>query len=198
MTMQTAATAARPRKFTPAFAIVAVGVVALMSAIAAVRGDFTAQALERTGLAGLFLLSAAGSVTVLVPLPVLPAIVLLGATANPLAAAAVAGVGMTAGMVPSYAAGRSAGRLLTVQKGAPGSRLRRAAGMMHGWYSRHENLAPFLVAAVPAPVLFEFSGLVAGASSVRPWNYFIATLAGRTLFALVFALSGYYGLSWLR
>jgi membrane protein DedA with SNARE-associated domain len=160
-------------------AIPVLAIICTSAAVWVFREDL--QALSTLGYVGLFLLDVAGSLTVLVPLPVLPLMTLAGASLDPWVSAAVAAAGMAVGLGPSFIAGRAGRKTLNNPPPHGFTLVRVATVRMKGWFQRHQLLAPFLVAAIPFPVLFEVSGVAAGLAQVRAANFFAATMLGTIL-----------------
>ena len=143
------------------------------------------------GYLAVFILPMIGSMTFLLPLPVIPLIFLAGGLLDPFATGLVAAAGMTVGMALSYFAAASG-------KDAVRSSIANRTGFAGRWtkkflggFERRPALTSFVISAVPSPA-FAFSGMVAGAAGVPARTYFVYTFLGRIFTTLPLALAGKY------
>ena len=146
--------------------------------------------LEEFGYVGIFLLSIAANATIIIPLPGVAFTTAMGAIFNPLGVAVAAGLGASVGELSGYLAGFSGQGV--VERAAIYNRLMT-------WMKAHQNLAYgmiLLLAFIPNP-LFDLAGMAAGALKLPLWKFLIACAIGKILKMLVFALAGYYSVSWL-
>ncbi len=149
------------------------------------------------GYLAVFILPMIGSMTFLLPLPVIPLIFLAGGLLDPVTTGLVAAAGMTVGMALSYftaAAGQDAVRSSIADRSGFTGRLARK--FLDG-FERRPALTSFLISAVPSPA-FAFSGLAAGAAGVPVRTYFFYTFLGRIVVILPLALSGKFAAETVR
>jgi membrane protein DedA with SNARE-associated domain len=132
------------------------------------------------GYAGIFLISLAGNLSILVPMPAPLAAFAGGSLFNPLAAGLVAASGAALGEMSSYAVGLS---------GMPLVKDRQIYARVKGFMERYGYSAIFILAIIPAP-LFDVAGLVAGALRMNVPRFFLVTLAGKSIKFVVIASLG--------
>ncbi len=141
------------------------------------------------GYVAVFLVPMIGSLTILLPLPVIPLIFLAGGLLDPVTTGLVAAAGMTLGMAATYfaaASGKDAVRTSIARRSGFTGRL---AQRFLGGFERRPALTSFAMSAFPGPT-FAFSGMIAGAAGV-PWRtYFLYTFLGRIVVTLPLALAG--------
>lgn len=137
--------------------------------------------LGKLGYAGVFLISLLGNATTILPAPGLAFVFLLsGVLPNPFLVAALAALGAALGETTGYLAGFAGSGIVSNTK---------FYKKIHKSIEKYGVIAVFLAASVPNP-FFDFAGIAAGALKI-PWpSFFIATLAGKFLVALVIALTG--------
>ena len=127
------------------------------------------------GYAGLFLTTLAGSATIFVPAPNLPAIAIHAHVLNPVLTALVGGLGWGLGEITGYLAGR-AGRL----------EIRNPHPTLYRYWERNQFLTVLAFAIVPNP-LFDVIGVLAGTARMRLGSFLLATLIGRITLAIIVA-----------
>ncbi|MBI4219769.1 MAG: VTT domain-containing protein [Chloroflexi bacterium] len=143
----------------------------------------------RYGYVALFIVCAAGSLTLFLPVPGLALVFAAGPHLNPALAALAASTGMTVGMLPSYVAGT---------KGIVGFRdrlagaspvIRRALVRTEKWMGKIGATTSFAVAAIPNPI-FDVAGLLAGSLRMPLWRFALGTFGGKAVQAFVVAVAG--------
>ena len=145
----------------------------------------TLSGLKLVGYPGVFLMSALGSATVLLPVPGLIFNCALATLLNPVVVGLLAGLGETVGELSGYAVGL----------GGRGMIERRSFYQTaERWMQRRGTIALFVVSAIPNPV-FDVVGIAAGATRF-PLPRFLATvLVGKIIKGLLVAYTCYYSLS---
>lgn len=176
------------RRLTILRALALTGVVVLIVVLFIFREQV--KKLEEYGYLGIFLLSIAANATIIIPLPGVAFTTAMGAIFNPFGVAVAAGLGASFGELSGYLAGFSGQGV--VERAALYSRLMT-------WMKAHQNWAYgmiLLLAFIPNP-MFDLAGMAAGALKLPLWKFLIACSIGKILKMLVFALAGYYSVSWL-
>ena len=141
------------------------------------------------GYVAVFIVPMIGSLTLLLPLPVIPIVFLAGGLLDPVTTGLVAAAGMTVGMAATYfaaASGQDAVRRTIANRNGFTGHL---AQKFLGGFERRPALTSFAMSAIPGPH-FAFSGLVAGAAGVSARTYFLYTFLGRIVVMLPLALAG--------
>ena len=142
------------------------------------------------GYLGLFVVSAVGNATVLLPVPSLAATFMAGSLFNPLLAGVVSGAGMAVGEMSGYLAGYG-GTAIIEKKDT------KAYERLEGWMRRHGSVTIFVLSAIPNPV-FDLAGIVAGMLRFPVWRFLVACFLGKTVKGIVFALAGAQSLQWVE
>jgi membrane protein DedA with SNARE-associated domain len=151
--------------------------------------NFFISLIENYGYYGTFLVSLAGSSTVLVPLPFFVVIITAGYKLNPFFVGLSAGLGAAIGELTGYGLGFS-GRNI-IEK-------RRKKGMekVEGLFQKYGGfLVIFLFAATPLPD--DIVGILAGSLKYPLKKFFIASLIGKIIFNMTLAYAGSYGINWI-
>ncbi len=136
--------------------------------------------LRSYGYFGLFLLNTLGSATIFLPTPLFLTAFAAGAVYNPLIVALVASLGAAIGELTGYAAGIGAEELL--EKDIKIKKVK-------SWMDKYGLWALFFLAAIPNP-LFDMAGIIAGATKMPIYKYFIAVWPGKFIKYLVISFSG--------
>lgn len=155
--------------------------------IALNREQITFERLSSLGYLGAFLMAWIGSTTVLLPIPHLAFTFTMGSVLVPWWIGLCAGFGDSLGELWGYVAGYAVEDLVDRWKVYP---------RIEGWVLKHGMLTIFLMGVVPMP-LFDMAGMAAGATGMPVWKFYLATLSGKTIKAIVMAWAGYYGIAWL-
>lgn len=137
-------------------------------------------ALQGFGLFGLFIISIIGNATIILPAPVILTAFVGGAIFNPLAVTLIVSFGATIGELTGYMAGYGGQALVEDE-----IKLQK----VRGWMEKNGLLTLFILAAIPNP-LFDLAGIIAGATRVPVYKYFIVVFLGKLL---KFALFAYLG-----
>jgi membrane protein DedA with SNARE-associated domain len=142
------------------------------------------------GIPAIILFGFIGSVTVVLPVPVL-SLVFAGATIlNPITLVVAAAASITAGMAVCYIMGkrghsRAVRAAETSQQNFPAP-----ITNLYLWSTENVGTASFLVAATPNPV-FDYAGFIAGAGRMNAQRFLAGTFAGKITQASVIAFLGH-------
>jgi len=170
-----------------------------LAAIIIVKWEAVQQA---TGVSylGLFLISALGGGTIIIPVPMLAVQFAMGGILQPWFGPAVIGpifVGVVAGLAETVGA---LSIYLTGVGGSRGLANSNKEGRLQRWYlrliklmERRGKLTLFLVSAIINPFFYPVS-LAAGAVRFGIWRFFAIAWAGKTIKCVGIAYAGYYGL----
>ena len=142
--------------------------------------DFLQRFEELTYL-GAFLVMLFTSATIILPAPGIVIVYALGSQANPLLVGLAAGPGAALGEMTGYTAGYGASAI--VDNAPMYTRISRLVG------SRFGLAFIALLAFIPNP-LFDMAGMVAGSLRIKWWQFFLATLSGKTLRSILIAYLG--------
>ena len=150
------------------------------------------------GIPMIILLGFIGSVTVIVPVPVLPLVFTGAAILNPVEFVIAAAASITAGMAVCYILGRR-GHSRAAQVSAESQvSLPAPISSFYSWSTDNVGTASFLIAATPNPV-FDYAGIIAGAGRVDVRRFLAGTFFGKMAQASViaylgrFVFSSYFG-----
>lgn len=142
------------------------------------------------GIPTIVILGFLGSLTVVVPVPVLSLVFAGAAILNPLTLVIAAAVGITAGMAVCYALGRrgdaGSDRFASVSRDS----LPAPITNFYSWSAENVGTASFLIAATPNPV-FDYAGFIAGAARLNVRRFLAGTFAGKFVQASVIAFLGH-------
>ncbi len=138
--------------------------------------------LGNLGYLGLFLINLVGNATVVLPVPTFVLIFAFGAVFNPFLVGIVSALGGTIGEMTCYLLGFS-GRGVVEN--------RQMYDRAVQWLRKWGVLTVFVFAATPSP--FDVMGMVAGILRYPFWKFFLATLCGKTIKYILFALAGAWG-----
>ena len=142
------------------------------------------------GIPLIVLLGFLGSITVVIPVPVLPLVFSGAAILNPVTLVLAAAASITAGMAVCYILGRR-GQSRSVRIAfASQSRLPAPITSFYSWSAENVGTASFLIAATPNPV-FDYAGFIAGASRMNVRRFLAGTFAGKGAQASVIAFLGH-------
>ena len=133
------------------------------------------------GYFGIFLISLLAATAIFLPIPNIPAVILMGAILNPFLVGLMAALGETIGEISGYTAGISGREALNKKERY--TRIKR-------WMERRGTLVLFLFAAIPN-FFFKLVGAAAGAMRYPFWKFLLVTLIGKTVKGVVFAFIGY-------
>lgn len=145
---------------------------------------------------GLFVVSAVGGATVIVPVPSLIVQFTMGAVLNPALVGAIAGFGSALGGTAIYLFGRGGRRVFHQGEiTLPGSNhpVMRWIGKLSSLAKKKGSLAIFLMSAIFNPFFFPMAFAI-GASRFKMWKFFTMCWAGNTVKSLLVAYLGYFGL----
>lgn len=136
--------------------------------------------LHHYGYAGIFLLSAIGNASLVLPLPAVATAFVGGGAFNPLAVGVVAASGATIGELTGYLVGASGQAAIANHK---------LYDRVDGWMRRHGLMTLFALAAVPNP-FFDIAGITAGALRFPVRHFLLTTWAGKIVKLLAIAYLG--------
>jgi uncharacterized membrane protein YdjX (TVP38/TMEM64 family) len=136
--------------------------------------------LKGYGYLGVFVISLILNATVIIPVSAMAVISSLGgAFPSPFVVGLVGGIGAAIGEMTGYVAGR-AGRDLLAKN--------RIYVRVEGWVQRWGMFAVFVLSIFP--FLFDIVGIIAGATRMPVWKFFIACLLGRIILYITVAYIG--------
>ena len=142
------------------------------------------------GIPAIILFGFLGSVTVVLPVPVL-SLVFAGATIlNPITLVIAAAASITAGMAVCYFMGKR-GHSRAVRAAETGQQnFPKPITNLYSWSTENGGTASFLLAATPNPV-FDYAGFIAGAGRMNAQRFLAGTFAGKVTQASVIAFLGH-------
>lgn len=183
--------AAKPRRLTWRWVLVAVAVIAVVSASAIILKqhlrDFAAF-----GYLGAFLFCFLASASVIAFVPSLPLIFALGGVLNPFYVGLAAGAGEAIGELIIYTAGRTGHAFFLKDRFVEAQTAREVHGIyprLQRWVHTKGALALFLSSAVFNP-FFSLIGATAGATRFPAWKFFGAVWGGKTVKWITVAVLG--------
>ena len=183
--------AAKPRRLTWRWVLVAVAVIAVVSASAIILKqhlrDFAAF-----GYLGAFLFCFLASASVIAFVPSLPLIFALGGVLNPFYVGLAAGAGEAIGELIIYTAGRTGHAFFLKDRFVEAQTAREVHGIyprLQRWVHTKGALALFLSSAVFNP-FFSLIGATAGATRFPAWKFFGAEWGGKTVKWITVAVLG--------
>jgi membrane protein DedA with SNARE-associated domain len=152
--------------------------------------SFSPELVGAIGIPAIIILGFLGSVTVMVPVPVL-SVVFAGATIiNPVLLVVAAAASITAGMAVCYILGKRghsrAARAATTSQ----ERFPKPITNLYAWSAENVGTASFLIAATPNPV-FDYAGFIAGAAKMNPQRFLAGTFMGKIAQSSVIAYLGH-------
>jgi uncharacterized membrane protein YdjX (TVP38/TMEM64 family) len=136
--------------------------------------------LQGFGLLGLFVISIIGNATIILPAPVILTAFVGGAIFNPITVTLVVALGATIGELTGYLAGYGGQEIIDGEV---------KLGKVRGWMAKHGLWTLFILAAIPNP-LFDLAGIIAGATRIPVYKYFVVVLLGKIIKFGVFAYLG--------
>jgi membrane protein YqaA with SNARE-associated domain len=149
------------------------------------------QVVGTFGYAGIFLVSAVGAASVIIPIISIDTIVFFsGSALNPLLVAVCAAFGATIGETVSYFIGRGGDKVLLKKHGGKIKELNAA------FYKYRGGVVIFFISVLPL-IPFDVVGLFCGVIKYDLKKFYIITAAGRLVRYSVLAFAGFYGASWV-
>ena len=143
------------------------------------------------GIPMIILLGFIGSVTVIIPVPVLPLVFTGAAILNPdRACYRSPGASITAGMAVCYILGRRGHSQAARVSAESQARLPAQISSFYSWSTNNVGTASFLTAATPNP-MFGYAGIIAGAGRVDVHRFLAGTFFGKKAQASVIAFLGH-------
>ena len=138
------------------------------------------DSLKGYGYLGVFVISLILNATVIIPVSAMAIISSLGgALPSPFLVGVVGGIGAAIGEMTGYIAGRAGRDLLAKNK---------IYIRVEGWVQRWGMFAVFVLSIFP--FLFDIVGIIAGATRMPVWKFFIACLLGRMILYVAVAYIG--------
>lgn len=181
--------AAKPRKLTWRWVLVALLVIGIVSASAILLKQHL-QDFAAFGYLGAFLISFFAAATVIAFVPSLPIMFALGAVLNPWYVGLAAGAGEALGELVIYTAGRTGHAFFLKDRFIEAQTAKEVHGIyprLQRWVHAKGALAVFISSAVFNP-FFSLIGATAGATRFPAWKFFGAVWTGKTVKWLVVAL----------
>jgi uncharacterized membrane protein YdjX (TVP38/TMEM64 family) len=157
-----------------------IAVILILTIIVYCTGGLSSD-ISAYGYFGIFLISLLAATAIFIPIPSVPAVILMGAILNPFLVGLMSGLGETIGEISAYTAGVS-GRA-ALDKKERYTRIKK-------WMKRRGTLVLFLFAATPN-FFFKLVGAAAGAMRYPFWKFLLVTLIGKTVKGAIFAFIGY-------
>ena len=142
------------------------------------------------GIPMIILLGFIGSVTVIIPVPVLPLVFTGAAILNPVGLVIAAAASITAGMAVCYILGRRGHSRAARVSAESQASLPAPISSFYSWSTDNVGTASFLIAATPNPVL-DYAGIIAGAGRVDVRRFLAETFFGKMTQASVIAFLGH-------
>jgi uncharacterized membrane protein YdjX (TVP38/TMEM64 family) len=142
------------------------------------------------GIPMIILLGFIGSVTVIIPVPVLPLVFTGAAILNPVGLVIAAAASITAGMAVCYILGRRGHSRAAQVTADSQARLPAPISSFYSWSTDNVGTASFLIAATPNPV-FDYAGIIAGAGRVDVRRFLAGTFFGKMAQTSVIAYLGH-------
>ena len=137
---------------------------------------------------GIYILSAAASATLIIPIPGLAMTSALGAISpdlwDPLLIGVASGLGATTGELTGYLLGFSGRMAIPYTK---------TYEKVVGWMAKWGNWTIFLLALIPNP-LFDIAGIASGVLKYPAWKFILLAAAGEIPKHIIFAYLGYWGI----
>jgi uncharacterized membrane protein YdjX (TVP38/TMEM64 family) len=138
------------------------------------------ERLQGYGYLGVFVISLILNATVIIPVSAMAVISSLGgALPSPFVVGVVGGIGAGIGEITGYIAGRAGRELLAKNK---------IYIRVEKWVQRWGMMAVFILSIFP--FLFDIVGIIAGATRMPVWKFFIACLFGRVILYISVAYIG--------
>jgi membrane protein YqaA with SNARE-associated domain len=141
--------------------------------------DALAQ-LSSYGYFGIFIISAIGNATIIIPAPVVATALIGGSIYNPYLVGAITALGATIGELTGYLAGEGSQAFIEQNKNYQ---------KVSKWMQKSGFLTLFVLGAVPNP-LFDLAGIVSGATNYPIKRFLLSVFLGKTLKFLILALLG--------
>jgi len=140
------------------------------------------------GYFGIFLVSFAGSASIILPVPFFAMIFALGAVLNPWMIGVSAGLGSALGEITGYVIGKGGGDAIEKKHKKFFDKGRKLF--------EHDQafIAIILFAATPLPD--DILGIIAGMFDYDLRKFLIASFIGKTIMCLALAWGGFYGIRW--
>lgn len=141
---------------------------------------------EPFGYAGIFLIALLANATVLLPAPGVAIIYAMGAVFNPLWVGLAAGTGGALGELSGYLVGFS------------GQAVAERSDMydrIKPWVDNYGGWTILVLSAIPNP-FFDIAGIAAGVAKMPLRTFLLFTWIGQIIKMTLFALAGYYSLTW--
>jgi uncharacterized membrane protein YdjX (TVP38/TMEM64 family) len=157
-----------------------IAVILILTIVVYCTGGLSSD-ISAYGYFGIFLISLLAATAIFIPIPSVPAVILMGAILNPFLVGLMSGLGETIGEISAYTAGVS-GRA-ALDKKERYTRIKK-------WMKRRGTLVLFLFAATPN-FFFKLVGAAAGAMRYPFWKFLLVTLIGKTVKGAIFAFIGY-------
>ncbi|MBT3994204.1 MAG: VTT domain-containing protein [Chloroflexi bacterium] len=130
------------------------------------------------GIPAIIILGFLGSVTVMIPVPVLSLVFAGAGILNPVFLVIAAAIGITAGMAVCYVLGKKGHSKAVAVTERSQQQIPRRFSNFYSWSTENVGLASFLLAATPNPI-FDYAGFIAGAGRVDIHRFLAGTFVGK-------------------
>ncbi len=130
------------------------------------------------GIPAIIILGFLGSVTVMIPVPVLSLVFAGAGILNPVFLVIAAAVGITAGMAVCYVLGKKGHSRAVAAAERSQHQLPKRFTNIYTWSTKNVGVASFLLAATPNPI-FDYAGFIAGAGRVDIHRFLAGTFVGK-------------------
>ncbi len=142
------------------------------------------------GIPAIIIFGFLGSVTVILPFPILATVFAAATIINPVILVIAAAASITAGMAVCYILGkRGHSRAIRATESSQ-ERLPQTVTNFYSWSTNNVGTASFIIAAVPNPV-FDYVGFIAGAGKMNVQRFLAGTFIGKSAQASVVAFLGH-------
>ena len=138
------------------------------------------------GYFGAFLISLAGSATVIIPVPSWVVVFTMVDILDPFLLGIVVGVASALGETTGYLAGLGGVYIIDGKR-------KKYFKKAEKWMDKHSFATLFALSLIPNP-LFDIAGIVAGAMKLKYWKFLLPVLFGKSLRFIIIAylvLQGY-------
>jgi membrane protein DedA with SNARE-associated domain len=142
------------------------------------------------GIPAIIILGFLGSVTVVIPVPIL-SLIFAGATIlNPVTMVLAAAASITAGMAVCYFMGKRGHHRAVRAAESSQQSLPKPIANLYSWSSENVATASFILAATPNPI-FDYAGFIAGAGKLDVRRFLAGTFVGKIAQTSMIALLGH-------
>ena len=148
------------------------------------------EVIGAVGIPAIIVFGFLGSVTVILPFPILSTVFVAATIINPVILVIAAAASITAGMAVCYILGKRGHSRAIRATEASQERLPRRVTNLYSWSTENVGTASFIITAIPNPV-FDYVGFIAGAGKMDVQRFLAGTFMGKTIQASVVAFLGH-------